>query len=133
MQAVRGFIFIGLMACAGPMRTAVIPKLSELPTEPERRNAVLDSAHAQPGPEQKPKSKKAQKAEGYAATAAAVLGLMLSDHENVTLGGGSSIDENLLFEDAQPKRKQDAKKEDEKAEPPIEHDGQPLVPWVRLK
>lgn len=133
MQAVRSLILIGLVACAGPMRPAVIPKLSELPSEPERRNGILNSAHVEPGPEQKPTSKKAQKAEGYAATAAAVLGLMLSDHENVTLGVASSIDENLLFEDAQPKRKQESKREDEKAEPPIEHDGQPLVPWVRLK
>lgn len=116
------------------MRPAVIPKLSELPSEPERRNGVLDSAHVEPGPEQKPVSKKAQKAEGYAASAAAIIGLMLSDHENVTLGGAAAVDENLLFEDAQPKR---AKTEEMKAKTGDEtkesHVDAPLVPWIRLK
>ncbi len=49
------------------MRPAVIPKLSELPSDPERRNAVLDSAHAEPGPENRPVSKKARKVETAAA------------------------------------------------------------------
>jgi hypothetical protein len=123
-----------LAACAGPMRPAVIPKLSELPSDPERRNGVLDGAHVEPGPEQRPTSKKAQKAEGYAASAAAIIGVMLSNHENVTLGGAAAVDENLLFEDAKPKRKPDEKREsdDAKASPEITSD-EPLVPWVRLK
>lgn len=128
----RSLIFTLLVGCAGPMHTAVIPKLSELPSEPERRNGILDGAHVQPGPEQKPTSKKAQKAEGYAASAAAILGLMLSDHENVTLGGAAAIDENKLFEDSQPKRKADAKTDDEKSKPDVTTD-EPLVPWIRLK
>ncbi|HUS33170.1 MAG TPA: hypothetical protein VMZ53_31930 [Kofleriaceae bacterium] len=141
------------------MRPAVIPKLSELPSEPERRNGILDSAHAEPGPEHKPTSKKAQKAETYAATAAAVLGLLLSDHKNVTIGGAAPIDENLVFEDA-PKRKDGAKKKQQAGDGEGEGDkdagdkdagdkdagdadskpseapptrDEPLVPWVRLK
>ena len=123
-----------LAACAGSMRPAVIPKLSELPSDPERRNGVLDGAHVQPGPEQKPTSKKAQKAEGYAASAAAIIGVMLSNHENVTLGGASAVDENLLFEDAKPKKKPDEKREASDGKPPPElTSDEPLVPWVRLK
>ena len=133
MRAFLVTILMVLVGCAGSMRPAVIPKLSELPTEPERRNAVLDSAHTQPGPEQKPSSKKAQKAESYAATAAAMIGLMLSDHENVTLGGAAAIDENLLFEDARPPRKPDGDKKKREEAPPEPPRDEPLVPWVRLK
>jgi hypothetical protein len=110
------------------MRPAVIPKLSELPSEPERRNLVLDSAHAEPGPEQQPKSKKARKVESAAATAAAVIGVLMSNHENVTLGGGGTFDENDIVhpEPEQPKKA---------AAPaePVEKSDEPLVPWVQLK
>lgn len=131
----RAFVvFFVLAGCAGSMYPAVIPKLSELPSEPERRNGVLDSGHVEPGPEQKPTSKKAQKAEGYAASAAAIIGLMLSDHENVTLGGAAAVDENLLFEDAQPKRsKSETTKTDKKPELASPASDEPLVPWIRLK
>jgi hypothetical protein len=129
----RAVIFIVLAACgAGSMHPAVIPKLSELPSEPERRDGVLDSAHAQPGPENKPKGKKAQKAETYAATAAALIGLALSDHENVTLGGGGTFDENELFEDSQKPKPKD-KEPGDKDEPPPEAKDEALVPWVKLK
>ena len=120
------------------MRSAVIPKLSELPADPEQRNAILNQSHAEPGPEQKPVSKKARRVESAAATAAAVIGVLMSNHSNVTLGGAAAIDENLLFEDA-PKRK--AKGEGDKDEngdkdgkaPSTNATDEPLVPWVRLK
>ena len=96
---VRAAVLCFCVACAGSMRPAVIPNLSELPhDDPVKRNAVLDSAHAEPGPEQKPKAKKAQKAETYAATAAAALGLIFSSHKNVTIGVQAPVDENRLFE-----------------------------------
>jgi hypothetical protein len=108
----------------------VIPKLSELPSEPERRNGVLDSAHALPGPEQQPVSKKARKVETAAATAAAWLGVLLSDHSNVTLGGSTTFDENqLVAPDAAPK--QQKAKNQEPAPEPLPRD-QPLVPWIPL-
>ncbi len=143
--AVRVFILLLCAACGGSMRPAVIPKLSELPVEPERRNGILDSAHAEPGPENQPVSKKARKAETMAATAAAIIGTMFSKTENVTLGGASVIDENLLFDD-EPKRKQPAgqgekpagqgEKPAEPAAPgaPRDDEREPgaLVPWVRL-
>ena len=127
----------------------MIPKLSELPSDSERRNAVLDSAHAEPGPEQKPTSRKARKVETYAATAAAALGLLLSDHKNVTIGSAAPIDENLLFE---KKRKLPGPEGqgsgsgggggsgsgggsgNGSATPPAEPaDSNALVPWIRLK
>lgn len=126
-EAVRAAVlFIACAACAGSMRPAVIPKLSELPSEPERRNGVLDSAHAQPGPEQQPVSKKARKAETAAATAAAILGVMLSDHANVTLGGSTTFDENKLVDPAPEQQKP-------KPAPPAEKPDEPLVPWIQLK
>ena len=106
------------------MRPAVIPKLSELPAEPERRNAVLDSAHALPGPEQQPVSKKARKVETAAATAAAWLGVLLSDHANVTLGVSTTFDENQLVAPAPAQKPKPAPE-------PLPRD-QPLVPWIPL-
>lgn len=129
--AVRASIVVILCAaCAGPMRPAVIPKLSELPVEPERRNAVLDSSHAQPGPENRPVSKRARQAETAAATAAAIIGSMFSKTKNVTLGTASMFDENRLFEDP-PKREERAAEGSTASEPEVETGA--LVPWVQLK
>ena len=119
-------------ACAGPTRPAVIPKLSELPVEAERRDRVLDSAKAEPGPEhRRPTTKRQRKAETAAATAAAWIGTLFSKTENVTLGVGTAIDENVLVDEPPPKRQQKAADRDDKPAP-LEHD-EPLVPWVRLK
>lgn len=140
----RAAILLFCAACAGSMRPAVIPTLSELPKDPERRDAVLDSAHAEPGPEQKPASKRARKVETAAATAAAVIGVLFSKSPNVTLGMQAPVDENRLFEDA-PKGKpkqdgqrdadQDGKDKDKAKQPPAASaaDATALVPWVRLK
>ena len=137
-------VSILLCACAGPMRPAVIPKLSELPAEPQKRDAVLDQSHAQPGPEQQPKTPKERKVETYAATAAAVIGWFLSDSENVTLGGGVPIDETGLVpvetesqkqarkEAADAKAKETEKDKAKPAPAAIDRDV-PLVPWVPLK
>ena len=129
------------------MRPAVIPKLSELPVQedPDRSKAVLASAHAEPGPEQRPVSKKAHKVETVAATAAALIGLLFSKTQNVTLGGASVIDENSLGEKRKQKRKPGQAKQNGKAEdgeggeddakvrPPEPVDSDTLIPWVRLK
>lgn len=137
----RASVFVLCAACAGPMRPAVINKLSELPAEPERRDAVLDSAQVQPGPERKPASPKARKVETAAATAAAWIGLLFSKTQNVTMGAAAPVDENLLVE---PKRKakreakpaDDNDAEDTEREPaPAELPEEPasLVPWVRFE
>jgi hypothetical protein len=118
-----------LSACVGA-RPAVIPKLSELPGDPEKRAAVLDQSHAQPGPEQRPVSKKARKVETYAATAAAVVGWLFSTTENVALGGAGIFEE--VPSRPRPERKAD---DDDEASPtqPVETGDAVLVPWIRLK
>lgn len=123
---------------AGGSRPAVIPKLSELPADPERRNAVLDSAVAQPGPEQrKPLPPKLHRAETAAATAAAILGEIFSSTKNVTLGAASLVDENVLFAPPPPARRprEGAEREAEDGSTATEREDRPenLVPWVRLK
>jgi hypothetical protein len=132
---VRAFVVIFCAACAGSMRPAVIPKLSELPTEREQRNGILDQSHAEPSAEQQPVSKKARKVETAAATAAAVIGVLFSKSSNVTLGAASAIDENALFERRQQRKRTQAKDGDDDneatpAEPDV--DTGTLVPWVRL-
>jgi hypothetical protein len=113
--------------------------LSELPGDPQKRDAVLDSAAAQPGPEhRKPLPPRLHKAETAAATAAAILGGLFSKTKNVTLGTVSPVDENRLFAPPPPpasRRKASDEDGDEEpsaapepADPPAE-----LVPWVRLK
>jgi hypothetical protein len=129
----RAAVLILFCACAGS-KPAVIPKLSELPVEAQRRDAVLDTAHAQPGPEQQPKTKKERKAETYAATAAAVIGWLMSDSENVTLGIGSTIDETGI-EPVETQSQREAREEAAKTPPPkpLERGDEPLVPWIELK
>jgi hypothetical protein len=127
------------------MRPAVIPKLSELPADRGRRDAVLDSANVTTAPEQgssssaasaKQLTKKERRAVTTAAFGAAVLGWLFSDTENVTLGGAVAIDENELFVPSTPagdggERPGTA---DEDAIPPEDQPAaQDLVPWVKLK
>jgi hypothetical protein len=113
------------------MRPAVIPKLSELPADSGRRDAVLDSSITTPGPEQRPGQTKMQKrAETVAATAAAAIGLLFSSSKNVTLGGASNFDENRLFEDREQPRREENEQREAPATAPVEP--MKLVPWVRL-
>jgi hypothetical protein len=141
MRALLVLALLGGCVGAGGARPAVIPKLSELPADPERRNAVLDSANAQPGPEQrKPLPPKLHRAETAAATAAAILGEIFSSTKNVTLGAASVMDENVLFapslSPARPKREAAGEGEArEDGSAPAEREDRPanLVPWVRLK
>lgn len=135
VRPVRPLILIVLAAaCAGPIRPVVINKLSELPGDAQKRDAVLDSAQAQPGPEQRSKlPPKLKTAETVAATAAAVIGTLFSKTKNVTLGSGGAFEETLLFERKQRTRRAE---ETESAPPPPPEepiDGATLVPWVRLR
>jgi hypothetical protein len=127
-RSMRAAVFLLLAACAGA-RPAVIPKLSHLPTDPDKRDAVLDQSHAEPGPEQRPASPKARKAETYAATAAAVVGWLFSDSENVTLGSAS------IFEEApaKPQPKPAEKDDDPETPTPVEIGDEKLVPWIKLQ
>jgi hypothetical protein len=134
-----------LVACGGNTKPAVIPKLSELPADPDRRDAVLDSAHAEPTPEQHgPTTPKQRKVETAAATAAAVIGWLASSHENVALGVGTGVDEGDLGPKQPVARPRadggDANTDDveavrahEKRHHKDDPQGNVDVPWVRLK
>jgi hypothetical protein len=131
---VRALLFVLCAGCySSSFRPAVIPKLSELPAEREQRNGILDQSHAEPGPEQKPVSKKMRNVETAAATAAAVIGVLFSRHSNVTLGGAATIDENELFERKPKAKPADGDKDEDEvpAEPAV--DTGTLVPWIRLE
>ncbi len=128
-------------ACGGSSRPAVIPKLSELPGDSQKRDAALDSAHAEPTPEQHaPLTKKERKAETIAASAAAVIGSLLSSSENVTLGVGTSIDEDAAFDPAAQQRAHEATEAEQERRHEARHrkhdgrtDDSVDIPWVRLK
>jgi len=127
-----------LSACAGNTRPSVIPKLSELPADPARRDHVLDSAAAEPTPEQHPKLKpKERKAETIAATAAALIGSVLSDHENVTLGVSTGIEQHHVDPVARRPASEDAAEEAHARrhakDAGAQVDQSVDVPWVRLK
>jgi hypothetical protein len=111
----------------GNSRPGVMPMLSELPGDAEKRDAILDQSGQTAGPEhRKGQTVKERKAETFAATAAAILGSAFSKTQNVTLGGATTFGGG----DAKPSRSQ----QDDKAAPnaPIESDGKKLVPWIKL-
>jgi len=124
-----------------------MPMLSELPSDPARRDAVLDSANTTAGPEhRKGMTKKARQAETAAATAAAILGSMFSSSQSVTIGTATQFDENELIapQAVPPPRRPSPEKADDVATPdapptdgpPTADDGTPnadLVPWIKLK
>lgn len=68
-------------------RPSVMPKLSELPTDREQRNGILDQSGERARPEnRKGFTPKERQAETAAAVAAALLGQAFSTTQNVTLG-----------------------------------------------
>jgi len=136
----RVLVVLALLGgCAGGTRPAVIPMLSELPRDPQKRDAILDSAVAQPGPEQrKPLPPKLHKIETAAATAAAIIGGLFSKTKSVMLGGASLVDENRLFSRPPGRRPSGAGEgegegDEKPASPPSPSvPAGDLVPWVRL-
>ena len=137
---------------AGSTRPAVMPMLSELPTDPEKRNAILEQSAQTAGPEQrKGMTTKERKAETAAATAAAILGSIFSKTSSVTLGTATLVDENQLVA-PQPgpgPRKRGATGKDGTPGAAPEGSGEPagkpdpaddpgtsnadLIPWIKLK
>ncbi len=104
-------------------RPAVIPKLSEIPADSGKRDAILDQSQSTENPEnQAPLSRSERKSVTAAAYAAALIGSMFSKTETVTLGVATAIDENQLFAPAPPP-----------TPAPIEPaPAGELVPWVKL-
>jgi hypothetical protein len=134
----------------GSTRPAVMPMLSELPTDPEKRNAILEQSAQAAGPEQrKGMTHKERKAETAAATAAAILGGIFSKTSSVTLGTATMVDENQLVAPQPGPRKRGATGKDagpsaapegsgdEAGKPdPADDPGTSnadLIPWIKLK
>jgi len=129
----------------GGSRPGVMPMLSELPTDPEKRDAILDQSAQAAGPEQrKGMTSKERKAETAAATAAAILGEIFSKTKSVTLGTASMFDEVP----AAPTRPLPAKPQgpfgptapvapgDADPNAPPADEATPntdLIPWIKLK
>lgn len=121
---------------AGSTRPAVLPMLSELPSDPARRDAILDSSATVAGPEQrKGMTVKERKAETAAATAAAIIGSLFSKTENVTLGAATVFDESALAPLPAPHRPAGSDHPDDPANPPGQGDAsnKELIPWIKLK
>jgi hypothetical protein len=137
-----GCVGAGSSGASGGSRPAVMPMLSELPRDPAKRDAVLDSASTTAGPEQrKGMTRKERQAETAAATAAAILGSMFSSTPSVTIGSASQFDETqLIAPDTVPlPRMPSAGSADGAAKPdapPANDAGAPnadLIPWIKLK
>jgi len=113
------------IGCGERRTPAVMPNLTTVPDD--RLDAVIESSLARPGPENRPATKRDQRAETIAATAAAYLGMIFSKDENTTLGVQWMIDDAP----ARAPRAPDEASPPKPAEPPA--DTTNLVPWVRLK
>ena len=121
---------------SGATRPGVMPMLSELPSDPVKRDAVLDSSMNVAGPEQrKGMNAKERKAETAAATAAAILGGLFSKTQNVTIGTASVFDEGALAPlPVPPPPPGSTDKTDDSAKPqaPIDTSNTDLIPWIKL-
>lgn len=121
---------------SGSTRPAVMPMLSELPADPARRDAILDSSTTVAGPEQRQgMTVKERKAETAAATAAAILGSLFSKTENVTFGTATVFDESALAPlPAPPRPPGSTDHPDGPAKPaPGEPSNKDLIPWIKLR
>lgn len=130
----------------GATRPAVMPLLSELPGDPNKRDAVLDQSATAAGPEQRQgMTPKARKVETAAATAAAILGGIFSKTSSVTLGTATVIDATDLVapqpaprvKHPSPPQNGDGKEGDARPEAPAPDDpgssNADLIPWIKLK
>lgn len=124
-----------LAGCGGGgSRPAVIPMLSSLPDDPERRAAVLDSARAQPGPEHQRaplRSRKLQQAETTAATVAAMLGTLFSSSANAMIGTASAFEENALVAPQTWQLVPAGRDQDEGEEGAPVEEAPAQLPWLR--
>ena len=146
MRALIALVLLG--GCLGgggsksASRPAVMPMLSELPSDPTKRDAVLDSASTTAGPEQrKGMTAKERKVETAAATAAAILGSMFSSTQSVTIGAASQFDESELIAPQAMPALQPAPSAtgDDTVTPGASPTNDPdapiveLLPWIRLR
>jgi hypothetical protein len=132
-----GCVGAGSSTGSGSTRPGVMPMLSELPGDPAKRDAILDSSSTVAGPEQrKGMTVKERKAETAASTAAAIIGGMFSKTQNVTLGTATAFDEAALAPlPIPPPAPATADKRDDPARPqaPTETSNKDLIPWIKLR
>lgn len=130
-----GCFSAGSSAGSGSTRPGAMPMLSELPSDPAKRDAILDSSSTVAGPEQrKGMTVKERKAETAASTAAAIIGGMFSKTQNVTLGTATVFDEAALAPRPVPPLESSEKRDDaEKAPAPIDASNKDLIPWIKLR
>jgi hypothetical protein len=127
-------------------RPGVMPMLSELPADPAKRDAILDSSSTAAGPEQrntaagperrKNMTVKERRAETAASTAAAIIGSMFSKTQNVTIGTATVFDEAALAPlPVSPPSSGSTDKPDDPARPPasIDRSDRDRVPWIKLR
>lgn len=142
MRAILVVVLLGGCSAAntggsGGARPGVMPLLSELPGDPEKRNAILDGSTQTAGPEQrKGMNNKERKAETAAATAAAILGSMFSKTKNVTLGTAGTFDENAIVAPPTMPRSPSPTKDEPNGAGEVdgeEPEAEQLVPWIKLK
>jgi hypothetical protein len=132
-----GCFSTGSSTGSGSTRPGVMPMLSELPSDPARRDAILDSSGTVAGPEQrKGMTVKERKAETAASTAAAILGGLFSKTQNVTLGTATVFDEGALAPLPVPSPPLGSiGRPDDPAKPPapVDASNQDLIPWIKLR
>jgi hypothetical protein len=132
-----GCVSAGSSTGSGSTRPGVMPMLSELPSDPARRDAILDSSSTVAGPEQrKGMTVKARRAETAASTAAAILGGLFSKTQNVTLGSATVFDEAALAPlPVRPPPPGSTDQPDDPAKPPVPVDAssKDLIPWIKLR
>jgi hypothetical protein len=137
-----GCFSAGLGTGSESTRPGVMPMLSELPADPAKRDAVLDSSSTSAildssstgaGPERKGMTVKERKAETAASTAAAIIGGMFSKTQNVTLGAATVFDESALAPlPVPPPPPGSTDKPDDPAKPPATSNTD-LIPWIKLR
>jgi len=122
---------VGPTGSAGASRPGVMPMLSELPRDPAKRDAVLDSAGNTAGPEQRQGlTGKERRAETAAATAAAILGGLFSKTQSVTIGGATQFDESPLIAPGAMSPPPQSADDPNAANGTSNAD---LIPWIKLK
>ena len=130
----RAIVLLGLFACAGPVRPAVMPNMQNLPTDPQERTEQMEAQVTTPSADsRKGMSEKAKAAETAAATAAAFIGSLFSSavpgsSEPAFLFGAASPMEEVPGLDRREKKKDAGPPEDA-----TEGNGEPLVPWIKIR
>jgi len=133
---------------SGSTRLGVMPMLSELPADPAKHDAILDSSTTVARPEQRKSitvarpeqgesmTVKERKAETAASTAAAIIGSMFSKTQNVTLGAATMFDEGApapLPAPPPPSGSTDKPGDPAKPPAPIDRSDTDLIPWIKLR